>query len=289
MGTRTYSRRAADGTRRPTALGIRTGKFREVRESGTLGGGYQEMLFPVGGNDVTYLLNSEVFEADRLTDDFVKLNNALPNAESVYITSNMQEGDKEYFGKLDEESRNVYIDVAESISDSIRDVIEALQSAHTMRRGSFSDDFQYRETRSFINDESFYLDNQLYKLNQLANYLYTRDEDRNMRYPFTLSAQRRYDTVEAEHSLLLTKMRDVIENVDRWVRRARNEGNADIADIADPVEAMSSQAKRIFNALLAKERDWLDLYPVNQWQNEEGLTRATSVEYNIQPFAIDEE
>lgn len=38
MGTRTYSRRAADGTRKPTALGIRTGKFiAETRAE--LGGG----------------------------------------------------------------------------------------------------------------------------------------------------------------------------------------------------------------------------------------------------------
>jgi len=33
MGTRTYSRRASDGTRKPTALGIATGRFNAVRDS----------------------------------------------------------------------------------------------------------------------------------------------------------------------------------------------------------------------------------------------------------------
>jgi len=261
-----------------------------MRESGVPGGGYKEVTVPVGSNDVTYNLNTDVFDENKLMDSFVKLNNTTSDAEAVLVLGeNVREDDGRYIATIDEDSQATYVDSAENLASAVRNIITMIQNAHEGRLGSFSDDFQYRETRYFVDTQSDDLDETLSRLERLFNYKYFQDTDRNMLFPFNMSAERYLETVTGNNSLALERMRDVITDIDRYARDSQNEGNADIADIAEPLQAMSLQAKRIFNSLLESEQQWMYQNIMNELQFEPGQSPATRVEFTVQPFAIDEE
>lgn len=123
MGTRTYSRRAADGSRKPTALGIRTGRF--VGETRPDLGEDGDKLLTKWNRRMRDLVSStqDIFmEPMQMFSD--EMGNPTWDDRLPYV--NIGDTGVEMSARVPEEFQRLYTDIQDSLGTALSDILTSI-------------------------------------------------------------------------------------------------------------------------------------------------------------------